>query len=170
MQPGERRFYPGEVRLRGVAAPLPADLYVWPGPRSYTGQDLAGLHTLSCPPLLELLVAQLLDAGARAAGPGEFTLRAFLAGKLYFDKYYWTDGMKMLRDAIRLEPSLRTERELIRTVLRGFIVTPRADAALAAFLREDIGDEAKPYLEETASDHPNPAIRARAASELRRYR
>jgi tRNA modification GTPase len=29
-----------------------------------------------------LLVAQLLDAGARAAQPGEFTLRAFLAGKL----------------------------------------------------------------------------------------
>jgi tRNA modification GTPase len=31
---------------------------------------------------VNLLVAQLLDAGARAAQPGEFTLRAFLAGKL----------------------------------------------------------------------------------------
>jgi tRNA modification GTPase len=34
------------------------------------------------PPLLDRLIAQLLDAGARAARPGEFTLRAFLAGKL----------------------------------------------------------------------------------------
>ena len=94
---------------------------------------------------------------------------AYLAGKLFFEKYYWTDGMRMFRDAIRLEPSYRTDRELIRTVLRGFITTPRADAALAAFLREDIGEAAKPYLEETVADHHTPAVRARAAAELRRY-
>jgi tRNA modification GTPase len=80
--PSRRRCYAGAVRLPDVAAPLPADLYVWPAPRTYTGQNLAELHTLSCPPLLDLLVARLLSAGARAAGPGEFTLRAFLAGKL----------------------------------------------------------------------------------------
>jgi tRNA modification GTPase len=80
--PHRRRCYPGELRLPGVAAPLPADLHVWPAPRTYTGQNLVELHTLSSPPLVELLVARLLGAGARAAGPGEFTLRAFLAGKL----------------------------------------------------------------------------------------
>jgi tRNA modification GTPase len=78
----QRRRYPGAVRLPDVASPLPADLYVWPGPRSYTGQDVAELHTLGCPPLVDLLIAQLLNAGARAAQPGEFTLRAFLGGKL----------------------------------------------------------------------------------------
>ncbi|HZT79997.1 MAG TPA: GTPase [Gemmataceae bacterium] len=80
--PGARRLYPGQAALPGVAAPLPADLYAWPAPHSYTGQEMAELHTVSCPPLVELLVAQLLAAGARAAGPGEFTQRAFLAGKL----------------------------------------------------------------------------------------
>jgi tRNA modification GTPase len=40
------------------------------------------LHTVSSPPLIDLLIAQLLNGGARAAQPGEFTLRAFLAGKL----------------------------------------------------------------------------------------
>jgi tRNA modification GTPase len=80
--PHPRRCYPGELRLPGVAAPLPADLHVWPAPRTYTGQQLVELHTPSSPPLVELLIARLLDAGARAAGPGEFTLRAFLAGKL----------------------------------------------------------------------------------------
>jgi tRNA modification GTPase len=39
-------------------------------------------HIVSCPPLVDLLVAQLMNAGARAARPGEFTLRAFLAGKM----------------------------------------------------------------------------------------
>ena len=77
-----RRWYPGEVRLAEVAAPLPADLFVWPAPHTYTGQDLLELHTVSCTPLVGLVVAGCLAAGARAALPGEFTLRGFLAGKL----------------------------------------------------------------------------------------
>src|SRR5260221_3920953 len=71
----------GEIRLPDLYSALPADLLVWPAPRTYTGQEMAELHTISSPPLLELLVTQLLNAGARAAQPGEFTLRAFLAGK-----------------------------------------------------------------------------------------
>jgi tRNA modification GTPase len=43
---------------------------------------MAELHFVSSPPLVELVVSQLLAAGARAAEPGEFTLRAFMAGKL----------------------------------------------------------------------------------------
>ena len=79
--PARRALIPGSVRLSGVHSPLPADLYLWPAPHTYTGQDLAELHTVSSPPLVERLIADLLAAGARAARPGEFTLRAFLAGK-----------------------------------------------------------------------------------------
>jgi tRNA modification GTPase len=82
IDPSRRRVYSGALRLTGVAAPLPADLHVWPAPRTYTGQDLVEIHTVSCPPLIDVLIADLLTAGARAAQPGEFTLRAFLAGKL----------------------------------------------------------------------------------------
>src|SRR3989442_239832 len=77
-----RRCYGGVLHLAGVHSLLPADLHVWPSPRTYTGQELVEVHTLSCPPLVDLLIAQLLNSGARAAQPGEFTLRAFLAGKL----------------------------------------------------------------------------------------
>src|SRR5437016_5701291 len=80
--PTERRRHEGEIRLPDLHSPLPADLYVWPAPRTYTGQELAELHTISCPPLVDRVIAELLNAGARAAQPGEFTLRAFLAGKL----------------------------------------------------------------------------------------
>ncbi len=76
-----RRLIPGSLRLTGVHSPLPAMLYFFAGPRSYTGQDLAELHTVGSPPLVERLVADLLAAGARPARPGEFTMRAFLAGK-----------------------------------------------------------------------------------------
>jgi tRNA modification GTPase len=78
----QRRFYVGEIQLPPLASNLPADLHVWPAPRTYTGQDLVELHTLSCPPLIGEIVSRLLQCGARAAQPGEFTLRAFLAGKL----------------------------------------------------------------------------------------
>src|SRR5260370_22717767 len=79
---GGRHAYAGQLRLPGVTVPLPADLHVWPGPRTYTGQDVVEVHTFSCPPLVDLLIAELLHVGARAAQPGEFTLRAFLSGKL----------------------------------------------------------------------------------------
>jgi tRNA modification GTPase len=69
------------MHLPGLASPLPADIYFWPRPRSYTGQDMVELHAISSPPLVELIVLECLKAGARAAQPGEFTLRAFLAGK-----------------------------------------------------------------------------------------
>ena len=71
----------GFLRLSGVYSPLPCDLYFWKSPRTYTGQDLAELHTISSPSLVERLVADLLAAGARSAKPGEFTMRAFLSGK-----------------------------------------------------------------------------------------
>ncbi|MCS6866055.1 MAG: tRNA uridine-5-carboxymethylaminomethyl(34) synthesis GTPase MnmE [Gemmataceae bacterium] len=76
-----RRLIRGRLRLSGVHALVPAMLYVFAQPHSYTGQDVAEIHTLGSPPLVERLVADLLTAGARPARAGEFTLRAFLAGK-----------------------------------------------------------------------------------------
>jgi tRNA modification GTPase len=52
------------------------------GPRSATGQDVAELHVHGGTALLQAVQAACLRAGARAAGPGEFTLRAFLAGRI----------------------------------------------------------------------------------------
>ncbi len=72
----------GQLRLHGVHSPLPADLLLWPTSRSYARQPTAELHTLGSPPLLEAVLRQVCAAGARLARPGEFTLRAFLAGRL----------------------------------------------------------------------------------------
>lgn len=80
--PPPGRFAALRASLPGLHSPLPADVYFWRGPRSYTGQDVAEVHTAGCPPLVSLLSARLLESGCRPAGPGEFTLRAFLAGKL----------------------------------------------------------------------------------------
>ncbi len=72
----------GELCLGGDLPRLPCDLFLWPDQRSYTRQPTAELHTLGSPPLLEQILAVLCQNGARMAEPGEFTLRAFLAGRL----------------------------------------------------------------------------------------
>jgi tRNA modification GTPase len=54
----------------------------FPGPRSYTGEDVLELQGHGAPMALSLLLRRCLDLGARTAEPGEFTKRAFLNGKL----------------------------------------------------------------------------------------
>ena len=54
----------------------------FPAPRSYTTQDVVELSAHGNPVLLERVVRLALDAGARLAEPGEFTLRAYLGGRL----------------------------------------------------------------------------------------
>ncbi len=72
----------GHVLPPGWHTPAPATLLVWPEGRSYTGQTMVELHTLGAPPLIEALLHSLCRCGARLAEPGEFTMRAFLAGRL----------------------------------------------------------------------------------------
>lgn len=62
--------------------PLPADLFLWPSQQSYTRQPSAELHMVGSPPLVDAALLTLCQHGARTAEPGEFTLRAFLAGRL----------------------------------------------------------------------------------------
>jgi tRNA modification GTPase len=51
-------------------------------PNSYTAEDLVEIAAHGSPIVLELLLSRALKLGARLAEPGEFTERAFLAGKL----------------------------------------------------------------------------------------
>ncbi|HUS15524.1 MAG TPA: tRNA uridine-5-carboxymethylaminomethyl(34) synthesis GTPase MnmE [Chloroflexia bacterium] len=53
-----------------------------PGPHSYTREDVVELDSHGGPAPLQRIVGLALRHGARAANPGEFTLRAFLRGRL----------------------------------------------------------------------------------------
>jgi len=61
---------------------VPAQLLFWPNQRSFTGEPLAEIHLVGSPPLLEELLERICLSGARPAERGEFTLRAFLAGRI----------------------------------------------------------------------------------------
>ena len=77
--------------LRGIGGTRNADatndidhvvaLY-FPAPASYTGDDVVELSAHGSPVVLRAIVAAAIDRGARLAEPGEFTLRAFLNGRI----------------------------------------------------------------------------------------
>ena len=54
----------------------------FPGPRSFTGEDVLELQGHGNPIVLALIVDQCIAAGARMARPGEFSERAFLNGRI----------------------------------------------------------------------------------------
>src|SRR5204862_5876345 len=51
-------------------------------PRSYTAEDLVEVACHGSPVVLRHAVQRALESGARLAEPGEFTLRAFLNGRI----------------------------------------------------------------------------------------
>ncbi|MBI3145229.1 MAG: tRNA uridine-5-carboxymethylaminomethyl(34) synthesis GTPase MnmE [Pseudogulbenkiania sp.] len=57
-------------------------LLYFPGPNSFTGEDVLELQGHGGPVVLNMLLARCLELGARLAEPGEFTKRAFLNDKL----------------------------------------------------------------------------------------
>ena len=69
-------FTPAGERLDDVVA------LVYRSPKSYTGEDVVELSCHGGLYVTKRLLQLVLDAGASPAGPGEFTRRAFLNGKV----------------------------------------------------------------------------------------
>ncbi len=65
----------GEILDQGIAL-------FFPGPHSFTGEDVLELQGHGGPVILDLLLQHLTQRGARLARPGEFSERAFLNDKL----------------------------------------------------------------------------------------
>jgi tRNA modification GTPase len=76
------RMTNGSFVAGGLPVPVAGALCWWPNDRSYTGQPVAELHLPGAPPVLDAVLEHLTDSGARLAQRGEFTLRAFLAGRI----------------------------------------------------------------------------------------
>ena len=85
-------------RLRGAQGEtIDEALTLWfPGPHSYTGEDVAEVQVHGGAAVVAGLTRALLAAGLRLAEPGEFTRRAFEAGRLDLDQ---AEGVADLIDA-----------------------------------------------------------------------
>ncbi len=71
-----------ECQVPSPSLRLPVIVLYWPNDRSYTGSPAAEIHMIGCVPLAEAVINRCCELGADPAQRGEFTLRAFLAGKL----------------------------------------------------------------------------------------
>ena len=72
-------------------------LVLWmPAPQSFTGEDCAEFQTHGSPAVIEAMASALLATGARQAGAGEFTRRAFENGKMDLTE---AEGLADLIDA-----------------------------------------------------------------------
>ncbi len=97
----------GRLTLPPPIGDLPCDVYFWPGPRSFTRQTVAEIHTIGSPPLLEAALGVICVAGARLARPGEFTMRAFLAGRIDLTQAEAVLGVIDARNRRQLDSALQ---------------------------------------------------------------
>ena len=78
---GKRGLIRGSVAVDDELK-IDAKLYLFLTPHSYTGDDVAEIHIYTNPSVTGALMGRFLGAGLRMAGPGEFTARAYLNGKI----------------------------------------------------------------------------------------
>ena len=83
--------------VTGGAAVDRAVLTFFPGPHSYTGEDVLEISAHGSPVLLRAIVEASMHAGARLAEPGEFTFRAYLRGRIDLVQ---AEAVKDLVDAV----------------------------------------------------------------------
>jgi tRNA modification GTPase len=83
MEPGEEMpVVSGFSRTVTTTAIDHAVVTLFPAPHSYTGDEVVEISAHGSPVVLRAIVAAATAAGARLAEPGEFTLRAFLNGRI----------------------------------------------------------------------------------------
>jgi tRNA modification GTPase len=86
---GRRNHFPDRVAVYGrVVDPAGHNALddgiavLMKGPRSYTGDDMAELSLHGSPTVLDMVMSAIISQGVRPAGRGEFSLRAFLSGRI----------------------------------------------------------------------------------------
>ncbi len=71
-----------EIRTKAGATIDHGIVTYFPAPASYTGEDVVEISAHGSPVVLRGIVAAVMERGARLAEPGEFTLRAYLNGRM----------------------------------------------------------------------------------------
>jgi tRNA modification GTPase len=157
---------------------LDQGLVLWfPGPSSFTGEDVAELHLHGSIAVEQALANALIAQGLRPATAGEFTLRAFEAGKLDLAQ---AEG---LSDLLEAETEAQRRQALgqlggrLSEVAEGWRarlirIAATLEAAIDFPDEEDvpamIADSAVPQMRELAADMRAALAGAGAAQAVRR--
>jgi tRNA modification GTPase len=128
-------------------------------PRSYTGEDVAELHAHGGPRVLERVLDAVLRVGARQAEAGEFTRRAFEAGRIDLSR------AEAIAEVIaaRSDRALRAARQILDGKLADAIATARQALVLALAELEGALD----FPDDVAEEAPTEARSAEALASVR---
>ena len=88
---------------------------LYPGPASYTGEDVVEVSCHGSPPVLRFAIERALELGARLATPGEFTRRALRNGRMDLVQ---AEGVRDLIDATTLYQARVAARQTIGALSR----------------------------------------------------
>jgi hypothetical protein len=89
----------------------------------------------------------------------------YLLATIYFDAHRWSEGLAAAEAAVRKNPALAADGDLIRGAIRS-LASPRGTERSEAYLR-GLGAPALPFLKEASLRDKNPRVRERAAEILR---
>jgi eukaryotic-like serine/threonine-protein kinase len=88
----------------------------------------------------------------------------YLLAMVYFDNRRWPDGLAAAQMAVRKNPGLKADPDLIKGAIRS-LVSDRGYDRSQTFLR-GLGQPAMPFIREAAARDPSPKVRERAAELL----
>jgi hypothetical protein len=88
----------------------------------------------------------------------------YLLATIDFDQHHWSEGLMAAQAAVRLNPELKSDGDLIRGVIRS-LAGDRGYERSQAFLR-GAGPAALPFVKDAARRDPNPKVRQRASEIL----
>ncbi|MGH2390356.1 MAG: tRNA uridine-5-carboxymethylaminomethyl(34) synthesis GTPase MnmE, partial [Chloroflexota bacterium] len=119
-------------------------------PRSYTGEDVVEFHCHGSPIVLREVLAGCLSLGARLANRGEFTLRAFLNGRMDLAQAEAVMGLVGARTATAAQVAAHALRGALAQHLtpleEGLTGTLAYLEAAIDFTEEDLPEQAAPEL------------------------
>ncbi|HUW98207.1 MAG TPA: tRNA uridine-5-carboxymethylaminomethyl(34) synthesis GTPase MnmE [Acidiferrobacter sp.] len=141
----------------------------FPGPASFTGEDVLELQGHGSPVVLDRLIASLVARGARCARPGEFTERAFLHGKIDLVQAEAVADLIGSANEAAARAAFRTLHgafSIALTALQDQLVGLRTHVEASL----DFPDEALDIADDQALAASLGAVRAQIAETLRRGR
>ncbi len=159
---GRRRLVPNRAVLGRLIDPSDGSIIdqavvtAYRAPRSYTGQDMAEISVHGSPVIVRELLRLLLHSGARLAEPGEFTLRAFLAGKLDLTQ---AEAVRDVVAARTLHQARVAERQLAGSVSRS--LQPVKDELIAIICALETELE---FGEDMPGEHPAHGLAGRLSA------
>lgn len=150
------------ARVQVAAGGITADALVsyFPAPHSYTGEDVLEIAAHGSPVILAAIVAEAVTRGARPARPGEFTLRAYVHGKLDLVQ---AEAVRDLVEAVSPAQVRAAASHLDGTLSAGLRVIAddlrRLETLLEASM--DFPDEGYRFIEPAQVVHALEAVRDR---------